>query len=100
MKRHQPPEGLCINRRNPIVVQSEMSALSQVADDSSRDGGDGIVIQINLQSLSRNVTRHLSETPQDSVEFSCGGVVLISADALNCAFRINTKVKDREHHCK
>ncbi len=84
LKWFHPTEAFLVNWSNFIVSHIEVLALSQVAEDSIRNGGDGIEIQMNLLSLSRNVMWHLSEVPCSSVEPSAC-CVLISAPLLICA---------------
>ncbi len=61
-----------------ILPELKSGALGQVAEHPNRNRGDHVV-QINLQSLSRNAMWHLCEAPVDSPEFPGCGVVLISA---------------------
>ena len=71
-------------------------SLSQVTEDSSWETFHDVVVEVNLQSLSRNVTWNFSEVPEGSGEHSGGGVVLIPA--LIVVYALGICSESQENH--
>ncbi len=57
-----PCESCSLDLSDAVFNHEENSTLSQVAEDSWMNWGDWVKWQMNLQSLSRDVTWYLSET--------------------------------------
>ncbi len=68
-----------------------------MAEGSRWDWGDAVYVQMNLQSLSRNVTWHLSEIPVGSSVHSVLSVVLIAAAILVGTFSLNARQESHHH---
>ena len=65
--------------RNFVVAQNKCDTLAQVTEDSNRNSGDFIVVQIHSLGLIRNVTWYLCEAPVNSDEPIFWGVLISAA---------------------
>ena len=74
-----PFECFFIHEGNLVLVKLNLCTLSQMAEGCSRNRGDGITVQTDNQSFSRNVTWYLGKLPTGSPEFLRGWKVFIYA---------------------
>ncbi len=77
------------------MLEVKSGALAQVAEDSSRDGGDIIVPEKNHQRVGGKVTWYVREAAGGSREPSVAG----SGSTASAALRQGARGQDQNGHC-